>query len=240
MSEWWTYRASDFLMFAPRTYWRLFELHNEAWWPAQPLLLLAGLAWLLWARRRGAVALRVGVAGLAAAWAFVAVAFLLPRYAPINWAASAFAIAFLAQACALLALATRADVRAVPSGTRRRVGALLCAWALLGHPLLAPALGRSLVQGETFGLTPDPTVIATLGLLLWVGASSRITAGLLCLVWLLAIAWCVVSMATLWTMDSAQGWVVLAATLAALVLSRLGRVRAVVASTSVPPNRLRS
>ena len=41
MSEWWTYRPSDFLMFAPRTYWRLFELHNEAWWPAQPLLVLA-------------------------------------------------------------------------------------------------------------------------------------------------------------------------------------------------------
>ena len=28
MSEWWTYRLSDFLMFSPRTYHRLFELHN--------------------------------------------------------------------------------------------------------------------------------------------------------------------------------------------------------------------
>ena len=25
MSEWWTYRPSDFLLFAPRTYYRLFE-----------------------------------------------------------------------------------------------------------------------------------------------------------------------------------------------------------------------
>ena len=47
MSEWWTYRPADFLMFAPRTYWRLFELHNAAWWPAPPLLLLAGLAGLV-------------------------------------------------------------------------------------------------------------------------------------------------------------------------------------------------
>ena len=54
MTEWWTYRPSDFLMFAPRTYWRLFELHNEAWWPAQALLLLAGSAALAWlARERG-------------------------------------------------------------------------------------------------------------------------------------------------------------------------------------------
>jgi len=35
MSEWWTYRPEDFLLFSPRVYWRLFELHNEALWPAQ-------------------------------------------------------------------------------------------------------------------------------------------------------------------------------------------------------------
>ena len=48
MSEWWTYRPSDFLMFAPDTYWRLFELHNAAWWPlgllANVLVLALSLA----------------------------------------------------------------------------------------------------------------------------------------------------------------------------------------------------
>ena len=43
MSEWWTYRLSDFLLFAPRTYWRQFELMNLQWWPLQPLLLAAGV-----------------------------------------------------------------------------------------------------------------------------------------------------------------------------------------------------
>ena len=33
MSEWWTYRPSDFLLFAPRTYYRLIELYNVEWWP---------------------------------------------------------------------------------------------------------------------------------------------------------------------------------------------------------------
>ena len=33
MSEWWTYRPSDFLLFAPRTYYRLFELYNAEIWP---------------------------------------------------------------------------------------------------------------------------------------------------------------------------------------------------------------
>ena len=53
MSEWLSYRPSDFLMFAPRTYWRLFELHNGAWWPAQPLAVLAELGWMGWLLRSG-------------------------------------------------------------------------------------------------------------------------------------------------------------------------------------------
>ena len=216
MSEWWTYRPADFLMFAPRTYWRMFELHNEAWWPAQPLLVLAGLGGLWWGRRHGSAALRVGAFGLAAAWAFVATAFLLPRYAPINWAASAFAVAFLAQAVGLAALATRADLHAAPPGPRRRIGALLCGWALLGHPLLAPVFGRPWMQGEVFGLAPDPTTIATLGFLLCAGAAGGVTRWLLRLLWALATAWCAVSTATLWTMGSVQGFAVLAATLVAL------------------------
>jgi hypothetical protein len=35
MSEWWTYRLSDILPFSAQTYFRLFELHNAAVWPAQ-------------------------------------------------------------------------------------------------------------------------------------------------------------------------------------------------------------
>lgn len=216
MSEWWTYRPADFLMFSPRTYWRLFELHNLAWWPAQPLWVLAGMGWLWWARRPASAVLRVGAAGLAAAGAFVAMAFLLPRYAPINWAAPAFALVFLAQALGLAALATRADLHAAPPGPRRRIAALLCGWALLGHPLLAPVFGRPWLQGETFGLAPDPTTIATLGFLLWVGDTGHVTRWLLRLLWTVATAWCAVSTATMWTMGSAQGFVVLAVVLLAL------------------------
>ena len=29
----WSYRLSDFLLFSPRVYWRMFELHNAALWP---------------------------------------------------------------------------------------------------------------------------------------------------------------------------------------------------------------
>ena len=44
MSEWWTYRPSDFLLFSPRTYYRLFELYNAEVWPGHVLALALGLA----------------------------------------------------------------------------------------------------------------------------------------------------------------------------------------------------
>ena len=47
MSEWWTYRPEDFLLFSPRVYWRMFELHNAALWPLQVLALAAGLIIIL-------------------------------------------------------------------------------------------------------------------------------------------------------------------------------------------------
>src|SRR5262245_6330489 len=47
MSEWWTYRPEDFLLFSPRVYWRMFELHNAALWPLQVPVLAAGLVIIL-------------------------------------------------------------------------------------------------------------------------------------------------------------------------------------------------
>ncbi|MGZ8254349.1 MAG: DUF6064 family protein, partial [Burkholderiaceae bacterium] len=71
MSEWWTYRPSDFLMFAPRTYYRLAESYNAELWPAQLVAVVVAL-WLVAIAWRGARAGRVVALGLAAAWAFVA------------------------------------------------------------------------------------------------------------------------------------------------------------------------
>jgi hypothetical protein len=207
MIEWWSYRPSDFLMFAPRTYWRLFELHNQAWWPAPLLLLLTGLLWLLWLPRHSTLALRAGTVGLALAWAFVGWFFLHERYAPVNWVMTWGAYVFLAQALGLAVLGIRNDLKPTPSRAARSAGLLLCGWALLGQPLLALAFDRPWRQAEVFGLAPDPTVIATLGLLVLVAADAGATRWLLRALWGLALAWCAVSAATLWTMGSAQGWV---------------------------------
>jgi hypothetical protein len=210
MNEWWTYRPSDFLMFAPRTYWRLFELQNEALWPAQLLgtLLALVLAVGLW--RRHGPTLRAGALCLALAGAWVAYGFFWQRYTPINWAAGGFAWAFALQGLGLLALSFQHTVRATAATLRHRTGLGLLLWALLAHPLLAQAFGRPWMQAEVIGLAPDPTVIATLGLLLGIDARPR------ALLWALragAMAWLAVSAATLATMGSWQAAVPLAVAL---------------------------
>lgn len=161
MSEWWTYGLSDFLMFSPRTYWRLVAGYNRAMWPAQPLLLVAGavLAWM--AVKRPSLRRATWIA-LALAWAWVGWAFHWERYAAINWAASYFAFAFAAETALLAGLALRSE----PAAGGSHPSGLLLAHAGLLYPLAAVALGRTLAESETFALMPEPTALVTLGLLL--------------------------------------------------------------------------
>jgi Family of unknown function (DUF6064) len=201
MSEWWKYTITDFLLFSPRTYYRLIERYNEALWPAHLLALGLGLViiWLLlrptpWQGRAISVVL-----GLL--WAWVAVEYLWRRYATINWAATYFGWAFLIESLLLAGigglrggLAFRAR-RTAPAIT----GVGLFLFALLLYPLVALLGGRGWQQAEVFGLSPDPTVIGTLGLLLLTDGALRR--------WLLAVPllWCLVSGATFWALASPGG-----------------------------------
>lgn len=220
MTEWWTYRLSDFLMFAPRTYYRLFELANAELWPLHLLTLAVGVAavvWLLWPAAPGGV--RTASVLLALAWLWVGWGFLWQRYASINWAAAAIAIAFGFQGAVLLARAMVAAPPLVVTGWRRRVGIGLWLFALGLHPLVAPLLGRPWLQAEWFGIAPDPTVLATLGTLLLVptGRPRRAPARLLSgLPWCVPVLWCLFSGATLWAMDTADAWLMPAAAAAAV------------------------
>ena len=220
MSEWWSYRPADFLMFSPRIYWRLFASINEAFWPAQPALIALGMAWLARARAQ-----RLAAGALAIASAVVAWAFLWQRFTPINWPAQYFALAFALQAVVLATLAVGGGSHTTDFLWRRRTGIALIAWALLGHPLLAPAFGRPWSQAEVFGLAPDPTAIATLGWLLGVEArgAARIALRIaLHIARLLAALWLAAAAAMLAVMGSWQAIVPFAA-LAASWLARNGR-----------------
>jgi uncharacterized protein DUF6064 len=219
MSEWWTYRLSNFLLFSPRTYYRLFELYNRAIWPAQIAALAAGAAILLlllrWNRRRS----RWTAAMLAACWLWVAVAFHFRRYATINWAALYFGWAFVLEAALLLwtgVVRGRLTVEK-DSPQPRRIGSGIFLFALILQPLIGPLLGRGWLPIEIFGIAPDPTAVGTLGALSLAAARGNrhlaVIPGI----------WCAISGTTLLAMEARDAWVVPLAALISLLLIVLPR-----------------
>ncbi|MEO5772103.1 MAG: DUF6064 family protein [Burkholderiaceae bacterium] len=225
MSEWWTYRPSDFLMFSARSYYRLLELYNAALWPAQPIVIalgVLGLAALAWAGGRRPAPVwpqRIGCALLAAAWLWIAVAYHAQRFASINTAAIGYAIAWDLQAAVLLALALLARGRTRASdgegcGSVMQVDALarwtglaLGAYAVGLHPWLGLWVGRSIGQAEVAGLAPDPTALATLALLLLLPrAPDALQRWLRRVAWSIAFAWCALSGLTLAGLGAPNFW----------------------------------
>jgi hypothetical protein len=219
MSEWWTYSLSDFLLFSPRTYYRLFELYNSAIWPLQIVALALGVAILglllrdvllrdvVW---RG----RAIAAMLAVCWLWIAWAYFLKRYQTINWAADYFAVGFAVEALLLIWVGIVRDrLRFLPSRDFIALAGLcIFLFALFIQPLIGPLAGRPWLQVELFGVAPDPTVVATLGVVV---AAQRTHWELL----VIPLLWCAISGATLWTMQSPDALVVAAVAALTFVLA---------------------
>ena len=187
----------------------MFELHNAALWPLHLLTLVAGLVIiLLIAWRRGSSARWVALV-LAISWIFVGWSFLWNRYAAINWAAAYIAPAFAVEGIFLLIVSLRDGLAFDRRGLAGWTGYLILGFALAGQPWLAPLRGRGWASSEVFGIAPDPTAMATLGVLLL--ARGR----LLPLLLPIPVLWCLLSGLTLQTMGEPQAW----APYAALVLA---------------------
>ena len=224
-SEWWTYTLRDFLLFSPRTYYRLFELYNAAIWPAQIVALGLGLAVPGLLRRPSAARGRAIAGILAGCWLWVAIAFHAQRYATINPAAAYFAAGFGLEAALLIwigILRGRLSFER-PAG---RAGFWIFLFALAIEPILGPLFGRGWRQVQIFGVAPDPTAVATLGILLLANGRGR---------WSLLVVpaiWCAISGATLLAMKAPDAWVPpLAALLAVALAIRQKRARRRIAKT---------
>ncbi|HET9206784.1 MAG TPA: DUF6064 family protein, partial [Burkholderiaceae bacterium] len=193
----------SFLLFSARTYQRLIESTNSDAWPLQMVALMAGAGLLLWlgrphSQRRD----RVVFVLLALAWAWVAWNFLHRRFAAINWAADHAAVLFALQAVALLWVGLSRGGRV----TRRKlsptdpVAILLIVLGVVVYPLLAPMLGRPWMQAEVLAVSPDPTVITTLGFLLLAEPPRRVLI-------VVPVLWCLFSGSMLWGLRLGHAWV---------------------------------
>src|SRR5687768_3109210 len=130
MSEWWTYRPSDFIMFSARSLARLVEGYHADFWPL-PLAAFCGALLLLWcALSRPLGSTRWIALALAAGWAWIGWAFHLERFATINSGATWSGWAFLAQAGLLAALGGRGAAAGLPAPALRHAGLAIAAAAV--------------------------------------------------------------------------------------------------------------
>ena len=197
IDDWASYRVADFIPFTAEVYFRLIERVGEAFWPLHLLTVAMGLAALILALRgRGRIACLL----LAAVWAWVGMTFMMQRYAQLNWAGEYFGWGFLVQA-AFLALIALIGLGLAGSGRPRdipgRMGLVLATVGLVLYPFIAPLAGPGGSQAETFGIHPDPTAVATIGILFLVfdGAGRWLAV-------LVPILWCLISAMTLQVLDA--------------------------------------
>jgi hypothetical protein len=210
MSEWWTYRPQDFLLFSPRVYWRMFETHNAQFWPLHILALAAGVALVALILRPSRDHARWIALLLATLWIFIGWSFLWSRYASINWAVAYAAPVFGLEALLLAIAGARLSFGRRDIVTRS--GLLVAGLGVVFYPLLPPLFGRSWAEAEVFGIAPDPTAIATLGILLC--ARGRLSLA----PFPVPLAWLLLSGLTLRTMGDQQGWIPLVSAGAAVTL----------------------
>ena len=206
----------DLLLFDARVYWRLFALENAAVWPAQPVAAAACLLLILcllrgWRPSGRWLGPLLGAAWLWSGWHFVAL-----RYGTVNWAAPTFAWGFYAEAALLAAFGLSGRLVFSRRGPGAWSGLGLLAAAAFAWPFLALVDGRSWGEAEVVILAPDPTALATLGLLAC-AERNRWTA-LLCAA---PVLWLALSALTLVTLGAWQGWVVLAALLSGIAAQLL-------------------
>lgn len=154
--------------FSSEQFFGVFRSYNEAWWPAQVVLvaLAVGIAALA-LRGRGRSMARLAGGLLALLWAWTGIAYHLLAFSAINPAAYLFAGLFLAEAVLIAAAAQKGSLEiGRGSGGSPIPGAVLVTCALLLYPLAGAALGHRYPESPTFG-APCPVVLFTFGVLLW-------------------------------------------------------------------------
>ena len=127
-----------------------------------------------------------------------------------------FAAAFALQALLLAGVGVIAGRIALQPARGRAfwIAIALSVIIVLGYPLLAPLTGRSWTTAEVFGVAADPTALLTVAVFALVRGRVR------WLVLVVPLLWCAFTALTLRAMNSAESFVVIAATLLALLAAR--------------------
>jgi hypothetical protein len=154
------------LPFSADQFFEVMRRYNEGMWPTQLALTAVALLAVAFAPGGGQVGGRLISALLAGLWAWSGIAYHLGYFADVNPAAPLFAALFVCGAALFAWHGTWHARLTFGLGTPRAVvlGFSLIAYALVGYPALAYALGHHYPVTATFGL-PCPLTLFTAGML---------------------------------------------------------------------------
>ncbi|MDL0430498.1 DUF6064 family protein [Marinobacter sp. TBZ242] len=196
-TDWSSYSLSDFLMFGPEVFLRLFVRINQDLWPWQGLAIVMMVLIAALLVRGDTMAKRGVLLLLALAWMWSGAGFLMAYYGPINTPADWFGWAFILQAALLTvaALVWPWDGTCVAPESRWKAGVGWFALTAL-LPLLVVGQSGNWKAVALFGVTPDLTVAASIPCMLLLPRRVR------WLFLLLPLLWALFSAATLWTLGT--------------------------------------
>ena len=159
------------MQFNAQQFLDVFASYNTAVFPAQMVLLVAGLLALRLAGNGDLTSSRTTTGVLSLLWLWMGYVYHWVFFSRVNDLAIAFGAMFVVQAAIMFyAGVVRNDlVFEHQSDTRTLIGTCLVVYALLIYPLIGLALGHSYPYSPTFGL-PCPTTIFTFGILIRSGA----------------------------------------------------------------------
>ena len=145
----------------------MFELYNQAVWPLHIFVVFFSflIVYALW--KKTAWSGRLVASLLVIGWLWVAFAFLYQRFYQIHIVANWYACGFIVQALLIFWYGVFKDqfISKVESRVSEITGLGLLFLSLIFYPVLAFISGRGWLQSEMFLLTPDPTALATIAIL---------------------------------------------------------------------------
>lgn len=147
----------------------VFELYNQAIWPAQIIAYLIGIAAFILLFRKGGVAGRLISLSLGILWLWTGVFYHWGAFSQINVMAYLFGSIFVTQGASFLVYGTiqgrtKFAFRKDPAGL---TGLAFIVYSALLYPLIGWLSGVSWPEMPMFGVTPCPLTIFTFGMMLF-------------------------------------------------------------------------
>ena len=171
--------------FTAEQFFEVFAAYNAAIWPVQIIAYVLGLIAVAMLCSNWSIGKQLVLSILAIMWLWNGLAYHLIFFSSINPAAKGFAAIFIVQATLLMAssinrgslqLEVRRDLRSF-------LGLTVIFYALFVYELLGYLAGHGLMKGPLFGVTPCPTTIFTVGVLLLARGKAVVWLAIIPVIW---------------------------------------------------------